>query len=87
MTTHKDDGHKVGGQKSSEGGRSNPHKASPAAVERYIKNISFPARKQDLINQAKKNEAPADVMEVINRFGDKTYNNPIDISKEVGKVA
>lgn len=81
----KDEGRSIGGQKSSEGGRGNPEKASPAAVERYIKGVDFPANKQDLIEQARKNNAPSDVLNVMDRFSDREYNTPVDIAKEVGR--
>jgi hypothetical protein len=75
-----------GGRKSSEGGRGDPQKASPAAIERYLKGIHYPASKDDLLKQAKNNGAPEDVLNVLNRFEDKKYNTTIDVSKEVGQV-
>ena len=76
-----------GGKKTSEGGRGNPEKASPAAVERYIKGIHFPAQKKDLIHQATSNGAPEDVMHVIHLFDEKkSFQSAIDIAKEVGRV-
>lgn len=75
-----------GGRKSSEGGRGNPEKASPAAVERYMKGIYFPANKENLIQHAKGNQAPEDIISVLNRFEDKEYHTAIDVSKEVGRV-
>lgn len=75
-----------GGRKSSEGGRGDPNKASPAAIERYLKGIHYPARKNDLISQAQNNGAPDDVMNVLNRFEDKEYKSTVDVAKEVGNV-
>jgi hypothetical protein len=79
-------GRSAAGQKSSEGGRGNPEKASPAAVERYLKGIHYPAGKSDLVNQAKTNNAPSDVMNVLNRFEEKQYKSTIDVAKEIGRV-
>lgn len=73
-----------GGRKTSEGGRGDPNKASPAAIERYLKGIYYPARKNDLIKQAENNGAPDDVMNVLNRFEDKEYGSTVDVAKEVG---
>ena len=75
-----------GGRKASEGGRGDPEKASLAAVERYLKGIHFPAEKEDLIQHAKGNKAPDDVLRVLNRFEDKLYYNAVDVAKEVGRV-
>lgn len=86
MVDDKKDGRVVGGQKSSEGGRGDPEKASPAAIERYLKGISFPASKDDLVSKAKENKAPSDVMHILNQFEEHQYNSPIDVSKEVGRI-
>ncbi len=83
---NKDPSRSEAGKKSSEGGRGNPDKASPAAVERYLKGIHYPASKVDLLNQAKQNGAPSDVLQVLNRFDDKEYSSTIDVAKEVGNV-
>lgn len=82
----KKDGRVISGQKSSEGGRGNPEKASPAAVERYLKGMKYPADKNNLVSKAKENSAPADVMHVLDKFTEKDYHSPIDVSKEVGAV-
>jgi hypothetical protein len=75
-----------GGRKSSEGGRGDPQKASPAAIERYLKGIHYPASKDELLKQAQNNGAPEDVLYVLNKFENKKYNTTIDVSKEVGHV-
>ncbi len=86
MADDRKDGRSVGGQKSSEGGRGDPEKASPAAIERYLKGIHFPVKKADLEKHAKANGAPSDVMHVISQFEEKEYHSPIDVSKEVGRI-
>lgn len=76
----------VGGEKTSEGGRGNPEKASPSAIEKYLKGIHFPADKNKLINQARENSAPDDVIHVLSQFGEEEYHSVIDIAKEVGNI-
>ena len=71
-----------GGRKSSQGGSGNPDKASPAAIERYLAGINYPVHKEDLIRHARQNNAPSDVLSVLNRFEEKEYHSPIDVSKE-----
>lgn len=75
-----------GGKKTSEGGRGNPEKASPAAVERYLKGIHFPAGKEDLIRHARENEAPEDVLHVLGQFEEKEFHTVVDVAKEVGRI-
>lgn len=60
-------------------------KPTPIEIESYMKNIKFPAKKNDLISQAKENSAPEAVMDILNQFSDKEYNSPVDISKEAAK--
>jgi hypothetical protein len=87
MTNEKQiSGRQLSGKKSSEGGKSNPKKASPAAIERYLKDIKYPVGKKDLINSAKGQNAPSDVISVLERFSEHQYKSPVDITKEVGKV-
>ena len=75
-----------GGVKSSQGGRGDPHKASPSAITNHLAGIKFPATKDDLIELAESNDAPDDVMYVLRQFNDTTYNAITDVSKEIGRV-
>jgi len=59
---------------------------SPAIVERYLGGMHYPAEKQNLVSNAKGKGAPNDVMDLINKLPDETYNSPIDITKEIGKI-
>jgi hypothetical protein len=59
---------------------------SPAIVEKYLKGTRYPSEKQNLVNNAQGKDAPKDVMDLINKLPDKTYNSPIDITKEIGKI-
>jgi hypothetical protein len=86
MIDTSDNGRSAGGQKSAEGGRGDPNKASPAAVEKYVHGVAYPADKSTLLERAKENNAPSDVMHVLERFDEKDYKSPIDIAKEVGRV-
>lgn len=73
------------GRKASEGGRGYLDKVNPAAVERYLRGIAFPATKDDLIEQARDNDAPGDVLKALDMLDDKRYDSVVDITKEVGK--
>lgn len=75
-----------GGKKASEGGRGGAQKASPVAVERYIKGIDFPAGEVELLEQARSNQAPEDVLHVIEQLPDQEYQTAVDVAKGVGQV-
>jgi len=60
---------------------------SAAQVQQYLQGVSYPAARQDMIDTARTNKAPDDVMSFMNKLPDKTYNSPVDIEKEFGKIA
>lgn len=60
----------------------------PNKVQHFLKGLSYPARKQDLVQQARRNDAPAAVMHVIQRFPeDRDYGGPQDVMKAYGDVS
>ena len=59
---------------------------SPAIVEKYLAGMHYPAGKQKLVDNAQNKDAPRDVMDLLNKLPEKTYNSPIDITKEMGKI-
>ncbi len=56
--------------------------ANPIQVEKYLKGIDFPASKQDLVQCAKENDAPEEVLSMLEQLSGKQYNSPVDITKE-----
>ncbi|WP_038466549.1 DUF2795 domain-containing protein [Candidatus Odyssella acanthamoebae] len=58
---------------------------TPIAIEKYLKGISFPASKNDLIRQAEDNQAPDAVINVLEEFSDKEYNSVTDVAQEAKK--
>jgi len=61
-------------------------RVSPAQIEKFLKGIDFPVSKQSLINHAKQNKAPDDVMQLLQRMPDKEYGSAADIAREIGKL-
>ena len=59
---------------------------SPAEVEKSLKGINSPAKKQDLIKHAQQQGANQDVMEVLKEMRDTEFNSPIDVSKAIGEI-
>ncbi|MDR0372037.1 MAG: DUF2795 domain-containing protein [Nitrososphaerota archaeon] len=59
---------------------------SPAIIVKYLKGMRYPADKKNMISSAQSKDAPEDVMNLISKLPDKTYNSPIDITKEIGKI-
>jgi len=59
---------------------------SPREVEKALKGIDYPARRQDMLKVAESNNAEEVVRRVIESLPDKTYNTPIDVTKAIGEM-
>lgn len=59
--------------------------ASPAKIQQCLKGAHYPSNKHDLVNLAKKNKAPNEVMSILDLIPEKEYSSPIHVMKEVGK--
>ena len=55
-------------------------------MEKYLAGMHYPAEKKKLVDNAQNKDAPAEVMDLINKLPEKTYTSPIDITKEIGKI-
>ena len=51
-------------------------------LSQYLKDINFPAKKQDIVTAAKNNGASAETMYFVKQITDKTYILPNDIDEE-----
>lgn len=58
--------------------------ASKLAV--YMKGIDFPADKEKILECARANSAPEDVMQFLNMLPERQYNFPTDVESEFGKM-
>lgn len=56
--------------------------ASPIEVQKALKGMDYPAKKQDLIKKAKDNDAPQKVMHVLENLPDKEFESAVDVSRE-----
>lgn len=59
---------------------------SPANVQTYLEGISYPADKSDLLDTARRNGAPREVMDLIEALEDREYGGPQDVMKSYGQV-
>jgi hypothetical protein len=59
--------------------------ASPAKIQHCLKGAHYPSTKSDLVDLAKRNNAPGDVMSVLYLIPEKEYISPAHVMKEVGK--
>lgn len=89
MTTNREDpavkGGKIGGPKGGEASLHSP-KVSASELALYLKGIDFPAGKMKIIETARSNGAPDNVMQFINRLPEREYHRANEVEHEFGKM-
>jgi len=55
---------------------------SPIEVQKALKSMNYPAKKEDLIKHAKGRDASSEVMQDLENLPEKEYTNAADVSKE-----
>lgn len=59
---------------------------SPANVQKYLRDVGYPATKEDLLAQAKRNDAPQEIIETIQRIPEDNFGGPQDVMKGYGEI-
>lgn len=59
---------------------------SPANIAHYLQGIDFPISKQDLISHAEDNNAPDEVIDLLENLPDQEYHSMSDLMQGVGQV-
>ncbi len=63
-----------------------PKKANPIQLQKFLKGVNYPARKDILVRHAKESGADENVMYTLEKLPDKSYEGPAGIAKEIGKM-
>ncbi|UGB46252.1 DUF2795 domain-containing protein [Frateuria edaphi] len=59
---------------------------SPANVQKYLSGVEYPAGKRDLIDAARRNDAPEEVMRTLRELPGDNYGGPQEVMKGYGDV-
>ncbi|MDE2041116.1 MAG: DUF2795 domain-containing protein [Patescibacteria group bacterium] len=59
---------------------------NPVEIQSYLKGVAYPATKDDIVDQAKSNEAPERIMELLDRMTDREYDTPAAVTRELGSI-
>jgi hypothetical protein len=59
---------------------------SPVEVEKSLKGVDYPAKKEDLIKHAQQQGANQDVLETLKELPEENFQSPIDVSKAIGEI-
>lgn len=57
-----------------------------AEILRYLKDMDYPADKEELLECARQEDAPQDVLGCIEQFPDQTYNSPVHVAQMLDRV-
>ena len=61
-------------------------RANPVEVEKSLKGIDFPAKKEDLVKHAQQHGADQQVIETIKELPEEEFRSPIDVTKAIGEL-
>jgi len=59
---------------------------SPANIQQFLGGVQYPANKEALIEQARQNQAPREVLETIEHLRREEYGGPQDVMKAYGEL-
>ncbi len=59
---------------------------NPIQVQKYLKGVDYPCKKQDLINKAKQEGADDNVFRTLQAMPMDNFNSPNDIAQAIGKI-
>lgn len=54
----------------------------PIETQKALKGMDYPAGKQEILKKAKENNAPKQVMQILEDLPDREFQNAADVSKE-----
>lgn len=61
-------------------------KELPAEAQKILKNMDFPAKRNDIIGQAKKSKAIPDILRGLGMLPDREYSSAEDAAEELHKI-
>ncbi len=59
---------------------------APANVQSYLKGVHYPSKKEDLVNTARHNGAPKEIVEVLRKLPEDEFGGPQDVMKAYGDL-
>ncbi len=59
---------------------------SPFHIEKYLKGMDFPAELDDLIEHARENDAPDEIIEMLEEMPDREYGSAADVARGFGEA-
>ncbi len=61
-------------------------KVNPIQLEKYLKGLNYPAKKDDIVQYAQQHGADENVKSALQQLPDQTFDGPTEISKAIGQI-
>ena len=61
-------------------------KVNPIQLQKFLKGVDYPAKKQDLLDRAQQEGADENVLSTLEQLSDESFETPADVSKAVGNI-
>jgi hypothetical protein len=58
----------------------------PLETQKILKNIDFPVKRNDIIEQARKSRASPDILQELGMLPEKKYNSAEDVAEELHRI-
>jgi len=58
----------------------------PLETQEILKNIDFPVKRNDIIEQARKNKASPDILQELGMLPENKYNSAEDVAEELHRI-
>ncbi len=59
---------------------------SATVIQEFLRGMNYPSDRDGILSKARQNNAPDDVMDILNQLPDKDYNSAVDVSKAVNDI-
>lgn len=56
-------------------------KINPIELQKSLKGVDYPAKKDDIVKAAEENGADGDVLDALKNLPDESFERPTDVSK------
>jgi hypothetical protein len=63
-----------------------PMSVNPIQMQKFLKGVDYPARKEELLANAEELGADDEVRATLDRLPDQEYETPADVSKALGNL-
>jgi Protein of unknown function (DUF2795) len=58
---------------------------SPISLQKHLKGTNYPASKEDLVQRARSNHAPDDVLQMLGALPQNRFASPADVMRAFGQ--